>query len=356
MSSQASKVRFAVIGAGLIGPRHARTVAQSADAILVAIVDPAPSGHDLASELNVAHYASVDELLQSPDSPEAAIVCTPNHTHVQVSKRLSSSGVHVLVEKPVSSDIATGLELVEHLRTAGVKALVGHHRRFNPVIESVAKTLSEESLGKVIAINGVWTLYKPSEYFEAPTAWRQGKDGGVILINMIHEVDILHYLLGPIVRVYAEKTMSERGHEAEEGAALTLRFKSGVVGTFLISDNVPSPYNFEAGTGENPLIPKTGQPFYTIFGTNGTLSVPDMGIWSYRDTKKSWHSTMTRDEKPCSDEVPFEQQLRHFCRVIRQDELPRCSVQAGLAALVVCQAIKESLETNTPVDIDNYEL
>ncbi|KAF5496945.1 scyllo-inositol 2-dehydrogenase [Colletotrichum siamense] len=356
MSTQAPKIPFAVIGVGLIGPRHAQTVIQSPDAELIAVVDPAPAGKQLAAELNVPHYATVDDLLSCSHIPQAAIICTPNHTHALVARQLSSKGVHPLIEKPISSDIQSGTELLEHLRTTGVKALVGHHRRFNPYIIAAKKTLDSGSLGKIIAISGLWTLFKPRDYFEGPTAWRQGKDGGVILINMIHEVDLLHHLLGPIIRVHGEMAVSERGYEAEEGGALTLRFKSGVVGTFLISDNVPSPYNFEAGTGENPLIPKTGQNFYHVFGSQSSLSVPNMSLWSYEGTQKSWHSKLKKQDVPVIDGVPFELQLAHFCRVIRGEEPPSCSPQAGLAALIVCQAIKDALKSNSTVEIPSYEL
>ncbi len=179
----------------------------------------------------------------------------------------------------------------------------------------------------------------------------------MILINMIHEVDLLHYLFGPITRVHAEKTASRRGYEAEEGAALTLRFQSGAVGTFIISDNTPSPYNFESGTGENPLVPKTGQDFYRIFGSEATLSVPDMTLWSYTGKeKKSWHQEMTEAKIPVVDAVPFELQLDHFVKVIRGQEKPSCTAQAGLAALRVCQAIKEALKDNSTVDIAPYEM
>ncbi|OHE90405.1 hypothetical protein CORC01_14296 [Colletotrichum orchidophilum] len=356
MASSKDTISFAIIGTGLIGPRHARNVLQSSLAELVAVVDPTPAGGLLGAELNVAHYDSVDDLLQSKHLPQAAIICTPNHTHVAVSKQLSSSGVHVLIEKPICSNITSGTDLLSHLQATRVKILIGHHRRFNPYIISTKKVLESGSLGKIIAISGLWTTFKPGDYFEAPTEWRQGKDGGAVLINATHEIDLLHHLLGPITRIHAEKTTSQRGHEAEEGAALTIRFKSGVVGTFLVSDNVPSPYNFEAGTGENPLIPKTGQNFYHIFGSEGTLSVPDLSIWSYRGTSKTWHSEMARKNLTVEDGIPFELQLAHFCRVIRGKESPSCSAQAGLAALIVCQAIKEALEANSTVDIPAYDL
>lgn len=352
MSSQ-PKLRIAVIGAGLIGPRHARTVDSSPDAELVAIVDPM-QGAELATELKTAYYKSTAELIKA-NKPDAAIVCTPNHTHVAVSTELASAGIHILVEKPFSTDIPSGKGLAEHLSTTKVKAIVGHHRRFNPYIVSAKQAVSSGRLGNIVAVNGMWTLYKPIEYYQPPTEWRQNKTGGVVLINMIHEVDLLHHLLGCITSVHAEKTISQRGYEAEEGAALTLRFQSGAVGSFLVADNIPSPYNFESGTGENPLIPKSGQDFYRLFGTEACLSVPDMSVWSHKG-EKSWHSEMVREAIPVPDAVPFELQLQHFVKVVRGEEEPSCSVQAALAALVVCEAIKKAIEGNSTVHIEPYAL
>lgn len=350
--TSAKNLRLAVIGAGLIGPRHAQTVADNADTDLVAIVDPAAAGAALAEKLDTAHYKSVAELLISPHKPDAAIVCTPNHTHVAVSKELASGGVHLLIEKPLSTDVDSGKSLLQHLSATGVKALAGHHRRFNPYMVTAKEIVASGSLGRVIAVNGLWTLCKPLDYFAPPADWRRTADGGVVLINMVHEVDLLHYLFGPITTVHAEKAISQRGFDAEEGAALTLRFKSGVVGSFVVADNVPSPYNFESGTGENPLVPKTGQDFYRVFGSEATLSVPDMAVWSYQGTKKSWHEKLSQDEVPVRDGVPFELQLEHFVKVVRGEEEPRCTPHAGLAALIVCDAIKRALEGNTTVEVE----
>ncbi|ETS79916.1 hypothetical protein PFICI_07445 [Pestalotiopsis fici W106-1] len=351
-----TKTQIAIIGAGLIGPRHAEAVAKSAGAQVAAIVDVTPKGSEIAAKFGVPFYSTVADMLQSSAKPDAAIICTPNHTHVSITKELLAANVHVLVEKPVSTDIASGKELVQLAGTVPAKTLVGHHRRFNPYMVAAKEVVSSGSLGRVIGINGIWALHKPSDYFEAPTDWRQGSTGGVVLINMVHEVDLLHYLLGPITSVHAEKTISQRGYAAEEGAAITLRFKSGAVGSFFICDNTPSPWNFEAGTGENPLIPKTGENFYRVFGTEASLSVPDMTIWSYKGTQKSWHSEIVREQSSVPDGVPFELQVDHFVRVIRGEEAPSCTAQAGLAALVVCQAIKDALEDNSTVQIEKYEL
>jgi len=213
------------------------------------------------------------------------------------------------------------------------------------------------SLGRLVAVNGLWTLFKPPQYFDPPTEWRRLDTAGPIFINLIHEIDILHYLFGPITRVYAEQALSQRGYPAEEGAAITLRFANGMVGTFLLSDAVVSPHNFEAGTGENPTIPKVGQDFYRIFGSEGSLSVPNMTMWTYEKEAKSWTEELRSEnvEVPTM-KIPFQLQVEHFVRVIRGEESPSCSGIEGLRAVVVCEAIKRSMREGLPKDISpEYE-
>lgn len=162
----------------------------------------------------------------------------------------------------------------------------------------------------------------------------------------------MHHLFGPITRVYAERTISQRGYDAEEGAAITLRFASGMVGTFLLSDAVVSPHNFESGTGENPMIPRTEADFYRVFGAEGTLSVPDLRLWRYAEGEKSWSEELQCGVgEKMSDRAPFELQIEHFVRVIRGEERPSCDGEEGLRAVRVCEGVKTSMRESRPVDI-----
>lgn len=357
-------LKIAIIGAGLIGPRHAQSVIANPSTELIALVDPAPTGEATAKKLNTNFYSSVAALLASPHRPDAAIVCTPNHTHVPIAKDLLAGGVHVLLEKPVSDTLETGRSLLEFARApqnAHLKLLVGHHRRFNPYVRATKAVLDSGSLGQLIAINGLWTLYKPNSYFAAPTDWRasSARGGGVIPINLVHDIDLMHHLFGPIVRIQAEKTLPQRAHpphDADEGAALTMRFASGVVGTFLVCDATPSAHNFESGTGENPMIPRaldaSASDFYRIFGSDASLSVPDLTRWSYGSAEKSWANALVAEKIALPDEeAPFDLQLAHFVDVVRGRVEPSCSGEEGLRALVVCQAVRTAMRTGLPVDI-----
>lgn len=358
-------VKIAIVGAGLIGPRHAQSVIANPDTELTGLVDPAPTGEATASQLKTSYFPSVAALLSSPQKPDAAIVCTPNKTHVPVAKELLAGGVHVLLEKPVSDTLETGRSLLQFAQApqnAHLKLLVGHHRRFNPYVRATKAVLDAGSLGRPMAINGLWTLYKPASYFAAPTDWRASRErgGGVIPINLVHDIDLMHHFFGPIVRVQAEKITPQRPsppHDADEGAALTLRFESGIVGSFIVCDATPSPHNFETGTGENPMIPRApageAADFYRIFGSNATLSVPDLTRWSYDGkSEKSWTNELSLEMIPLPDDkAPFDLQLAHFVEVIRGKEKPSCTGEEGLRALIVCEAVQNAMQTGQPVDI-----
>ncbi|KAL4866455.1 hypothetical protein BDV12DRAFT_210463 [Aspergillus spectabilis] len=367
-----SPLRIVIIGAGLIGPRHAQSVVSNSSTSLVGFIDPSPSATPYAESFNVPLYPSLGDLLKSTVKPDAAIVCTPNHTHVPVALDLLKNGINILLEKPVSDSIESATELLSTLndpiiKEKNLKVLVGHHRRFNPYILSTKSLLTANSLGKILAVNGLWTVQKPDSYFSPPLgSWRADKNkGGVLGINLIHDVDILMFFFGPISRVYAEATTSQRSgrnpdHTAEEGAAITIRFTSGVVGTFLICDTTPSPLNFETGTRENPTIPgvnpeESASDCYRIFGTEGSLSVPDMTRWSYNGREvRGWNGDLAVEKVGVDgvDLKPFDTQLEHFVRVLRGEESVACAVGDGVRALRVVGGVRESLENGVPVDIE----
>lgn len=361
-------VRLVVVGAGLIGPRHAQHIVANSSTELVALVDPAPKAAQVADLLHTLHFSSIDALFAHLDAhgqpyPDGALVCTPNSTHAAVASSLAAKGVHLLVEKPVSSSLDEALELRETVRRTGTRVLVGHHRRFNPFIVAAKQHLP--AVGRVIAVQGTWTLRKPEAYFDQGP-WRRSSalGGGALLINLVHDLDLLQYLLGPVERVYAELVAKERPTDADEGACLTLRFRSGVSGTFICADNVTSPFNFEVGTGENPAIPADDmlEGFYKVFGTKGTLLVPDLTLYHQPElAENTWTQPLTRtalvdDRRAVRAVMPFENQLNHFVDVVQGKAAPACTIDDGISALLCVEAVVRSLETGLPQTIEHpYE-
>ncbi|KAL4924438.1 Gfo/Idh/MocA family protein [Aspergillus undulatus] len=381
-------LRIIIIGAGLIGPRHAQSVVSHPSTDLIAFIDPSPSAIPVAESFGVPVYTSLQVFLSSSSAAQegragagadAAVICTPNHTHIPISLDLLRNGIkNILLEKPFSDTLESANALLHSLKDhPSAKILVGHHRRFNPYTLSAKSLLDSGSLGNILAINGLWTLLKPPSYFASPTGqWRADKTkGGVLGINLIHDIDVLQFLLGPIIRVFAESTTPQRikgnpKHTAEEGCAVTLRFKSGVVGTVLVCDAAPSPLNFETGTGENPTIPGvdsavSASDCYRVFGSRGSLSFPDLTVWSYnnnnvrlksgqeKEQEKGWNVPLDVQKAPVGgkDVKPFDKQWEHFVRVCKGEEEVKCSVEDGVRALKVVRGVRESMESGRPVEI-----
>jgi hypothetical protein len=371
---QSPPITIAIAGcSGRIGVRHTRLVLENPDTSLVALVDPGPNAFNMATELapSVPVFKTVAEMLSKlgDKNPQAAIVCVPNNLHVPVAEEFVNVGIDILVEKPLTDSIEDGISLLEAVNRSDVKLLVGHHKRFNHYAMATKKILDSGVLGDITAVSALWIGYKSDEYYDVP--WRRSKNqgGGIVLNNFVHDIDLLHYFLGPTIRVRAEKSITRRKHEgqdsrdqAEEGVALTLKFASGVVGTFLMSDTVASPHNFEAATGDDPGLPQTWfnererqeVDVYRFFGTEATLSVPDMTLWGFGNQKKSWESVLSTEKLLAENDGrwPFERRLEHFVRVVRREEEPNCTGKDGLLAVMVCDAVRRALESESgTVDI-----
>lgn len=348
-SKKMVKKQIIVVGAGLIGPRHAHHVSINPRCELFAIVDlfPVP---ELVEKYNTRYFQNIKDLIGYCDSnglkyPDGAIVCTPNHTHAKVSKELSDYGINLIIEKPVTPTPEDSKALKLYTMNK-VKVLVGHHRRFHPVIKEAKAKIKQ--IGDVLAIQGSWCLKKHHEYYND---WRKSRSGGPMLINLVHDLDLLQYLLGPVQSVFAEPLKNLRDHD-DEGCSLVLKFKSGTIGTFVVSDNIPSPFNFENATGENPLIPHCPiDGLYRIFGNKGTLSLPDMKIYS----TEHWHKPMVVEELNRPVGVPFDDQLNHFVDVLNGD-LIKCTIDDGISAVLVTQAIMESLDTGERVIVKDLSV
>ncbi|KAJ6566953.1 hypothetical protein B0H19DRAFT_1258128 [Mycena capillaripes] len=352
-------VHICILGApGLIGVRHTEYTLESQDAVLSCIVDPTSSGPPFADKYGLKLYKSLEDVLDARRKGEVkvdgAILATPNATHVPLGIQCLEAGLHVLVEKPMSTDILTGKKLLAAEAQAKTKILVGQHRRWNPYIVNLKKMLDSGSLGKIIAVSGLWTTLKPLDYYEGATTWRKAPGtGGTIFINLVHDVDLLIFLFGPILRVYCEEGISTRGHPVEETGALTIKFESGTVGTFIFSDATASPYNMESATGENPDFPKASQNCYTILGSHGSTSFPELKEFSYPTKPGCWTDTFTpTDPAPVEDVPPFRSQLANFIGICKGEQEPHCSGAQALQTIMTLEAVRESIKSGKPVEIE----
>jgi len=343
-------IRIAVAGAGLIGLRHIEEIQNNASCKLSAVVDPSPKAADVARQAAVPLYRSLDELF-AKHKPDGVVLATPNQLHVEQALECVRAGVPTLIEKPIAHTLAEGTRLCEAAERAGVKLLVGHHRRHSPILHKACEIVQSEMLGAIVGVIGSALFYKPDHYFDdAP--WRREPGGGPILINMIHEVGNLRAIVGEIVAVQAFASTATRGFAVEDTVAINLRFANGALGTFLLSDTAGSAKSWEQTSQENESYPTyPDEDCYVIVGTNGSLAIPTMRIKYYagKEQRSWWKPFLTRVEK--FERIdPLAAQIEHFVAVIRGDAEPLVTARDGLQNLRVTDAIAEAARTGRIVN------
>jgi predicted dehydrogenase len=121
-----------------------------------------------------------------------------------------------------------------------------------------------------------------------------------------------------------------------------------VLATVTVSDTIVAPWSWELTTGENPAYPQQDQFCYQIGGTHGSLTIPQLEIWSNRD-KRSWWEPLVRERVPVVPDDPLARQIRHFCDVIRNGVAPIASGREGLATLTVIDAVKRAARSGETV-------
>ena len=348
-TEDSSAVRLGVIGAGFIGLKHAGIVADLPGCRLVGVSDPNPRAEKVAEGLGTRYFADFQEMIRA-ERPEGVIIATPTELHASVGIACAEKGLHLMVEKPIASNLASARDLTAAARKNGVHLLVGHHRRFNPLVEAAKRIVQSGQLGRMAAVSVLWTLLKPVDYFDID--WHRQKGAGPLLTNLIHDVDNLRYICGEIQRVYAEVNNRGRGFEVEDTACISLRFASGILGSVMVSDCVPSQWSYEATTGENPFFFHTPEDCYLFFGMAGSLAFPTMRLVRYASPAAAgWQHPLLIEPVAVTRQDPLVRQIMHFGAVIRGKEKPRTSGEDGLRSLAVVQAVLDSGRTGQPVTV-----
>lgn len=341
-----SCVRLAIAGAGAIGLRHA-AASRACDATLVAaLIDPAPEAAQVAADLGVPLFASLDQALDARVA-DGIILATPNHLHVQGGLDCIAAGVPVLVEKPLDGDVVAARRLVETGEAAGVPVLTGHHRRYNPLIEAAHRTIAQGRLGQVVSAHAMFWLAKPDDYYLPD--WRRQAGAGPVFLNLIHDLDLMRHLVGEVRAVQAAQSSRIRGLEVEDSCVLAFEFENGALGTANVSDTIIAPWSWELTAAENPAYPATGQSCYQIGGTQGSLELPSGRLW-HQEGPRSWTRPISSTVAPGRADDPLVVQIAHFARVIRGEEAPRVTAREGLRTLELIAAIKAAAESGQRVE------
>jgi predicted dehydrogenase len=340
-------VDLAVVGTGDMGQRHLEAIAEAPTTQAIAVVDIDPAGARAANDWDVPYYAAMEPMLDEI-KPDGVIVATPNASHVPIALLCVQSDIPVLVEKPISDTLDAALALAVASETAEVPVLVGHHRRHSPIIQRAREVVQSGELGDVTTVSATWTAYKPTNYFE--TAWRRESGGGPILINLIHDIDCLRFIVGDIAAVQSMTSHERRGFEVEDTAAVLLRFHDGALATIMLSDSVAAPWSWELTSGERTSydFPQTGQDCYFIGGSKASLAVPSLQTWRYEEAP-NWWNPLSKASLAVEEADPIGRQITHFSDVIQGYTEPMITARDAARTLEATLAIIESAATSREV-------
>lgn len=343
-------VRLAIAGFGLVGRRHAKAIGQSSSAELVAVIEPAEDARRAARDEGFLCHDNLRPFL-SEGGADGIILATPNRLHAEQGLLCVEHGLPVLVEKPIAASSDEALRLVEAAGLRGVPLLVGHHRRHNPLIQRAKELIGDGKLGQIRSVQATCWLYKPDSYFEA-AEWRQRPGAGPVSVNLVHDIDLLRYLCGEIRSVHAAQCRSLRGYENEDVAGSLITFENGAVGTLSVSDSIVAPWSWELTSRENPAYPPTAENCYQIGGSLGSLSIPDLRLWTYADGGRDWWAPISATVSSRDFTDPLVNQIENFAAVLRGRARPLVSGEEGLRSLKVVEAIRKSAGLGQTIALD----
>ncbi len=350
-----ARTRIAIAGAGYIGQAHLAAAQLSGTVELLALVDPAPTAGDIAARAGVLLYSTLDELIAKA-RPDGIVLATPNQLHLPHALQCIAAGIPILLEKPITPTVKEAESLVRAVEAQNAKVLIGHHRAHSPIMARAREVVQSGQLGRLVSVMGSALFLKPDHYF-ADAPWRTQPGAGPILLNMIHEVHNLRILCGDIAAVQAFTSHATRGFAVEDTASISLRFESGVLGTFMLSDTAASAKSWEQTSQENKAYPSyDDEDCYVISGTHGSLSVPTMRIKSYaRDEDRSWWKPFDTSVVALTREDPIQRQMEHFGAVVRGEAAPLVTARDGLNNLRVTEAIVQAAKSGQTVYLSSSQ-
>jgi predicted dehydrogenase len=227
--------------------------------------------------------------------------------------------------------------------------LVGHHRRHSPDIREARRIVQDGALGDLVAVNGMCWVDKPDAYFEPE--WRRTEGGGPLLINLIHDIDTLRFICGEIESVRAFTSNAVRGLAVEDTASVALRFESGVLGTFSISDAVASPWSWEFTSAQALYFPHQPGAYLFLGGRKASLSVSDMYLWRHAEPGGHWQDPFVREHEPLDPSRAYINQLEHFLAVTAGTAAPAITARDGMLTLAATLAIAVSAREDRTVTV-----
>jgi UDP-N-acetyl-2-amino-2-deoxyglucuronate dehydrogenase len=327
---------FGIVGTGVIGAIHADAIATVPGARLASVTDVAAgAAAAFAAAHGCAAEPDLDALLARPDV-DVVSVCVPSGLHAEVGIRAAKAGKHLVVEKPIDVTLEAADRLIEAARTAGVALTVISQHRFDPDLVEAKRLLDARALGRLVLGEASTKWYRSQAYYDS-AAWRgtRAMDGGSLMNQGIHYVDLLRWCMGPVREVTALCATQTHQIEVEDTSLAALRFSSGALGTIVAS---------------TAIFPGFAQRL-EITGTSGTITIEDGAI-----VRRAFGSRADEPGGPPAspaavDVASHAAQLADLLAAVEAGREPAVTGESGRAALEIVCAVYESARVGRPVTL-----
>lgn len=335
-------IKFAIVGMGHIAKKHIEAINEADGAELVAVCDAAAERLEEFSG-KYETYTDLEEMLSTNKDIQVVNICVPSGLHARLTKIVAEHGRHIVVEKPMSLKLEDSEEMIKIAKENNVKLAVVHPNRFRPAIMKLREKMDQGVFGTMSHANATVRWNRGQAYYDqAP--WRGTKefDGGVLMNQAIHNLDLMLWFMGEVESVQAMAATRLRKIEAEDVAAAVVRFKSGALGVI------------EAAT---TIYPKNLEESLSIFGEKASVKIGGSNAlfietWDMEERIEGEKEAFNESIKDNPLGKPGHQWIiEDMVQAVQEDREPIVSGQDGMAPVKLILAILESAETGKEVKL-----
>lgn len=337
-------LKFAIVGAGVIAPFHARSIAAHEEAKLVAVCDIIiERAEKLAAEYGVtATYKDYKEMFTKEDI-DIVCVCVPSGLHAEVSIAAAEEGIHVLCEKPIDITREKVDAMIKACHDHNVKLGCVYQRRTLDAAIETRKAIQSGKLGKIVMADAYLKYYRDADYYKSAD-WRgtwKLDGGGAIMNQGVHGIDLIQWVVGDIESVFAYTKAQIYDIEVEDTAVIATKYKNGAFGVI------------QAATTAYP-----GQETrFEIHGENGSIIFGDSGFkqWKFKDSDEE--APEVGNVEGGSDDPQSISSDGHFIfvddiiKAVKEDREPLVPGEEARKAVDLILSIYESSRTRKEIQV-----
>ena len=341
-------MKYALIGCGRIAPNHLEAAINN-DLEVVGLCDVEDQNIDILLEkLNIekdkyTRYTNYIEMLEK-EKPELVAIATESGKHAKIALDCLDYNCNLIIEKPIALSLEDADKIIEKSKEKGLVVCANHQNRFNKSIKKIREALENGDFGRLLHGTAHIRWNRGEEYYtQAPWRGTWAQDGGALMNQCIHNIDLLRWMMGDDVDEVCAYTdnLNHDYIEAEDLGMAILKFKNGSYGII---------------EGTTNIYPRNLEETLYLFGQNGTVKAGGKSVniieeWNFKDSKESTEDIKAKYSENPKNVYGFGHTplYENVINSIKNNTKPLVDAEAGKRALELVLAIYKSANEGRPV-------